>query len=211
MKFTTGLFVAGVLFLFSCAPATKITGSWKNPVPTTREYKTIFIATLSNNTIARSTTENDFADALNKYGIKTIKSIDEFPPAFLNDSVSKEVLLDKIKKKNSDGILTVSLLKKETESRYQRGGYPYAPVTVYPYYYNFSGYYSYWYPYTYSPGYYVNEYVYYFETNFYDGSTENLLWSAQSETYTYSGLSSVSKEFATVIVSKMAKEGVIHK
>lgn len=201
--------LATAFCLFSCAPTTKITGSWKNPSPPAKEYQTIFIATLSSNTIVKSTTENDMALALNKHGFKTIKSIDEFPPTFLNDSIPKEALMEKVRKKKNDAILTISLLKKETESRYVRGSYPYSPVTIYPYYASFWGYYSYWYPYTYNPGYYTNEYVYYFETNFYDSSDETLLWSAQSETYSYSGLSSFSKELANVIVDKMKKDGII--
>jgi hypothetical protein len=39
--------------------------------------------------------------------------------------------------------------------------------------------------------------------------TQELLWSAQSQTYSPDNLSSVAREFSAVLVSKMEKDGVI--
>lgn len=196
-------------FLSACAPTTYITGTWKNPKSDGRDYRNIFIATLTGNTVARSTTENDMEKALQKYGVNTTKSLSEFPPSFAADSIPREDLMKKVKARSADAILTISLLKKSTESRYVRGGYDYMPMARFGYYGTFWGYYNYWHPYAYSPGYYSDEDVYYLETNLYDVATEALLWSAQSKTYTYSGLSSVSKEFATRIAEKMKSDGIL--
>jgi len=204
------LIIAGLTtFLLGCAPATRITGSWKNPKPAAKEYRTVFVAALTGNTIAKSTVEKNMAEALTNAGVSVIKSIDEFPPSYSKDSIPKAELMTKVKSGGAQAILTISLLKKETEERFVSGlDYSYAPMARFGYYGNFWGYYNHWYPYVYAPGYYREDEVHYLETNLYDAETEALLWSAQSETYAYSGFNAVSKEFAKIIVDKMKTDGI---
>jgi hypothetical protein len=197
------------VILFSCTPTTRITGSWKNPESANKTYATIFVAAMSGNTVAKSTLENDMAEALSKRGVTVTKSIEEFPPTLFKDSITKQVLLDNVKKKKTGAILTITLLKKTIESRYVRGAYTYAPITRFGYYSNFGGYYAYSYPYAYDPGYYTQDEIYFLETNLYDSASERLVWSAQSETYSYDGLSSFSKEFAYMIVDKLKRDGIL--
>ena len=192
--------------LVACYPSTKVIASWKNP-GTTKTYHSVFIATLTSNTVSRSTIETEMSNAFSKKGLVTVKSIDEFPPTMKQDSTTKGQLLDRIKNKGSEAILTISLLRKETESRYVSGGY--APVSHYGYYSSFGGYYNYAYPTAYSPGYYEKEDVYYLETNLYDAQTESLIWSAQSRTDSYGSVPTLAKEYANVIVEQMLRENVI--
>lgn len=189
-----------------CAPSTYITGSWKNPKAATT-YGNIMVAALTGNTIAKSTLETGVADALGK-NVTVTKSIDEFPPTINSKDSSKATLMRKMKNKNADAVLTISILSRETESRYVRSGGPYAPAG-YGYYNDFGMYYDYWYPSFYNDGYYVHDKVYFIETNLYDTSTQKLIWSAQSKTYSYDNLGPFAKEFASVIVSKMKEDGVL--
>jgi hypothetical protein len=207
MKKIIPIFILPLLFLVSCYSSSKITGSWKSPKQGDKTYKTVFVAALTGNTVAKSTIEKDLEQMLNKYGVSTVKSIDEFPPTYSKDSVSKEALIERVRKKGSDAILTVSLLRKETESRYTSGTY--APMGRWGYYGSFGGYYNYWYPYAYSDTYYTKDEVYYLETNLYDSSTEELIWSAQSQTYSYDGLATHSKEFSNIIGEQMKKDGIL--
>jgi hypothetical protein len=181
MKRNTLLLFVAVL-IAGCYPATRITGSWKNP-GASRKYKSVFVATLMGNAVAKAGIEDELAAALNARGISTRKSMEEFPPSYRQDSVSKEVLLGRVKSGSADAILTVSVLKNETETRHVSGGY--APMNRWDYYNNFWGYYNHWYPYAYSPDYYRDDEIYYLETNLYDADTEVLLWSAQSRTNSY--------------------------
>jgi hypothetical protein len=189
-----------------CSPNTKITGSWKNP-GLNRNYHTIFVSALTANTVVRSTIEQELAKALNARGMASIQSIDVFPPGFAKDSVDRGFVMKTIKQKNADAILTISMQKKETESRYVSGSY--APMSRYDYYGSFGGYYNYWYPSAYSPGYYQQQDVYYLETNLYDSSTELLVWSAQSRTYDYDKLNGLAREYAYIVVDKLRKDGVL--
>jgi hypothetical protein len=146
---------------------------------------------------------------LSASGVKTLKGMEAIPPAFLdNKEFDKEVLLEKIRKTGAEGIITVTLFDKETETRYVPGSYGYTPLTRYRYYGRFSGYYTTWYPTVYTQGYYAQDKIYFMEINLYDATSEELLWSAQSETYNPSSLAQFSKEFAEMIVNKMREDGV---
>lgn len=188
-------FIAATFFL-SCS-GIKITGVWKNPKQPLKAYGSMCVASLTSNNIARATIENDMAGALEKQGITAYKSMDEFPPGVKKDSLTKEDILSRMR-------------NKKTESRYvQEAGTPYTPFPRYPYYADFSGYYSYWYPYAYNPSYYGQDKTYYIETNLYDSATEQLVWSAQSRTYNPSDLKGFSKEFRKIIVAKLKEDGML--
>lgn len=197
-----------VLFT-NCGPSTVITASWKSPGVSSKKYSRILVAALTSNTIAKVTLENEVALALGN-GVNVLKSISEFPPDIHNNDSDKEAIMKNVKNKNVDAILTISLINRETETRYIPGSYSYNPIIGYNYYDNFWGYYSYRYPYSYDPGYYVQDKIYFIESNLYDVNTEKLIWSAQSRTYNPIGLEAFSKEFSNIIVSKMKKDGVLN-
>jgi hypothetical protein len=206
------IFLLFVVAMAACGPATHITGSWKNPSPPKNPtgFKSVMITSLSQNLEARQTVENDLAAAISATGVKALRGMESFPPSFSDTKeVDKDELLGKIRKTGVEGIVTIALINKETENRYVPGDYGYAPVTRYRYYGRFSGYYTTWYPTMYSPGYYEQDKIYFIEVNFYDAKTEELIWSAQSETYNPTSLAQFSKEFASVIVTRMKKDGVL--
>jgi hypothetical protein len=201
-------FIVG-FYLLACSPATEITGSWKNEVQS-KAITSVLVTGMTSKTNVRQTLENDLATQLQNNGYKAMKSLDVIPPTFTEGTEpDKKALLDKINGTDVDAILTVAIIDKETDTRYVPGNYAYAPVTRYGYYGRFWGYYSNWYPTLYSPGYYAEDKTYFLETNLYNADTEELLWSAQSETYNPTGLSDLSKDFASVVVTKMKKDGVL--
>lgn len=197
------------VFIISCSPSTIITGSWKNPKALTKSYKNVLVVALTGNNIARATIENNVASVLMKNGAIVSKGMEIIPPDFTQDKPDKEILLNKVQSNGVEGILTISLNKKETESRYVPGYYGYEPMARFSYYGDFWGYYNFWYPYYYNPGYYAQDEIYYWETNFYDVQTEALLWSAQSETYNPESLTSFSKEFAEIIVKELKQNMIL--
>jgi hypothetical protein len=199
----------GILALMlACASSTRITGSWKNPSYPKRTYDRIFVAAMTGDKVTRSAIENHLQQSLLKVGLNSVKSMDELPPGFRRDSLMKNEILNRVKNSGIPAIITISVLRKETESRYVSGGY--LPGSRFGYYNTFGGYYRYWAP-LYDPGYYVNEDVYYFETNLYDSETETLVWSAQSETYLYGNIQAFSNEFAAITVEQLMKDGLINR
>lgn len=211
MNKTVILALAGVGLLISCMPGTLITGTWKSPDarnPVT--YENVLVAALTGNVKAKAKVENDIAEALREKGLKVYESIDLFPPNFSDNNNDKEKMLSRIRKNGTEAILTVSLIDKDTESRYVPGASAYAPFPTFGHYGMFWGYYSFWYPRMYGqPGYYAEDKIYYLETNLYDAETERLLWSAQSETYNPAALEHFSEDFAKVIVEEMEEDEVL--
>ncbi|MEJ8803261.1 hypothetical protein [Pontibacter sp. H249] len=197
-------------FLWSCASSTRITGTWKTPKPPTEKYDKLVIAALTDNVRARQQVETDMQAQFQARGINVTKSIDIFPPtASSKGGPDVDLLLDKLKADGYNGIITVALIDEKTETRYVPGNYGYAPMTRFGWYGRFRGYYSYWYPTLYDPGYYTEDKIYFLETNLYDESTENLVWSAQSQSYSPSSLRNASEKLAEITVSQLARDGLI--
>ena len=199
--------------LTACTPGTQITGSWKNndAQAAATHIGAILVTALTPRVNARQSIENDLARALEEKGYKTIKSMEVLPPTFTDGGKpDKEELLSRIGNAGADAILTVALIDEETESRYVPGNAGYAPMPRFGYYGTFWGYYNTWYPTLYSPGYYEDDKVYFIETNLYDADTEELLWSAQSETYNPTSLPDFASEFAEAVVSRMQKDDLLN-
>jgi hypothetical protein len=206
------IIIVTALCLAGCNPGTQITGSWKNTDPDIApSVNTILVTALTGRTTARQAIEDDLAAALNQKGYKTIKSIDVMPPTLsASPTLDREDLLSKISSTGADAILTVALIDEKTETRYVPGNYGYAPIPRFGYYGTFWGYYNTWYPTLHNPGYYEEDKVYFMEANLYDTDTEQLLWSAQSESYNPERLSEFAEEFADVVITRLEDDGVLH-
>ncbi len=200
-----------LLFLLAaCGTTTSITSSWRKPNATASGYRNIFIAAISNNIPVKQRVEEGLKQLLQEKGLTVSKSSDVFPPEFSTVTGQRhELIIDKIKGTGADGILTIALLKEDTERHFvgSRAGM-WNPMS-YGYYGTFWGYYNNWYPYIYSPGYYDEQKVYYLETNLFDARTEQLIWAAQSKTYEPTNLESFLKGYVKSIHEQMVKDGLI--
>lgn len=192
--------------LFGCVTTTKLSGTWTTPDIPAKRYQKIMVAALTQNLLAKQTVENDFAAKLSVRGVQVGVSHDVFAPNFTDDHIEdKNAMLGKLREDDYEGILTVSLIDKRSETRYVPGSYSYRPVSHYVWYGRFWRYYTTMYPMIYEPGYYTEDKVYFIETNLYDVETEKLIWSAQSETYNPSDLEQFSDEFTTLIIEELQK------
>jgi hypothetical protein len=167
----------------------------------TKSYSDIMVMALTHDTRAKAIVENDMEAALSKRSVIVSKSLDVFGPNFSKDILKEEMLM-KVKHTGADAILTVSLINRENRTRYVPGYAGFVP--------GFWGYYSYWYPTVYSPGYYTQDRIYYIESNLYDVVTDDLIWTAESETYNPSSLTGFSKDLASILVEKLMKDKILH-
>ena len=207
-RYLSSLIIA--ILMWSCVPTTRITGTWKSPNAASKDYDKIVVAALTDNIRARETVESHIQAQLRARGVEVARSIDLFPPtASSKGGPDVDLLLDKLKAQNYDAIMTIALIDEQTETRYVPGNYGYAPITRFGWYGRFRGYYTYWYPTIYDPGYYTEEKIYFLETNLYDEDTENLVWSAQSQSYSPSSLRKASEKLAELTVSRLAQDGLI--
>ncbi|POY34835.1 hypothetical protein C3K47_17940 [Solitalea longa] len=199
------LIISSAILFNSCSPATKVTATWKDKDAAPKAYKNLFIVALGQNLAYKKTIEDKMAAALTTTGAKATESTSVFPPDFTKDkNIDKEKLIQKFKEAGCDGIVSVALVNKDSETRY-------VPGTTYmpgPYYGNFYGYYG-GMGAMYDPGYYTTDKTYYLETNLYDLTTEKLVWSGQSSTLNPTDIDKAATEFANIIVAKMSSDGVV--
>jgi hypothetical protein len=206
------LLIAATMFILSCGPSQKVTSSWVNPQfqKGQKKYNKIFIAALMNNQTVRSSLEKNMAIAAQAKGYQVVRSQDVFGPSFTKDNLpSKEVMLDKIRASGCDLIYTVTLVDKKSEQRYVPGTTAYQPWPTYGY--GFRGYYNYWSPTMYDPGYYTTDKTYFMEGELFDAGNENMIWSVQTEAYNPSSIESFSKSLTDVMMKQVEKDLAVPK
>lgn len=203
----------GTAFLFtlvnSCSSPTVVTSSWEKD-NLQQEYDNLMVAALTSDATSQVTIEDELVDELeDEDGVSARKSVDVLSADIVESDNQKEEVFSNLKADGVDGILTISVLDAETEARYVPGGTVYNPVTAYGYYGTFWDYYDYWYPQFRAPGYYSLDKVYYMESNLYDAETEELVWSAQSETYNPIDLESFAENYSDEIVDELDDQDII--
>ena len=197
--------------MFSCGPSTQITGAWtKDNISSQGPYKKVYIAALTPNVNAQDAIENNLASAARERGIEAVTSKQSFTRTFTQDNQpSRTEILDNIRAQNADAIFTVTLVDKESETRYVPDNTTYAPMAYGPYYGSFYSYYNTMYPITYDPGYYATDKIYYMESNLYDAETEELIWSAQSKTVNPANVDSFARDYTEAMIMELVKDGVL--
>lgn len=205
-----GLFFMSAFVLASCAASTDITATWNNPDVEDAAYGNILVTAMVDDISARQNLEDELAEELKERGVMVTKSLNLFPPKMRDEKMgSKEELLNAIDENNFNGVITITLIDKETETRYVPGNYAYSPVSTYGYYGNFWGYYNNWYPQVYNTGYYDVDREYFLETNLYDAESEKLVWSAQSQTVNPETLENLTEDYSQKIVRYMENESLV--
>ena len=202
------LLCAAFFALLACGSSnTTITDSWKNKQALKeKEVSSIFIAALSQNIEYKTMLEDELAYMVKQKGVKPVKSYEVFQGITKDNLPSREVILDKIRKTKAEVILTISLKSLKTNSNQEGAVELTVPQTV-----SFYGYYSANFPMIYDPV--VNEpdRIYYLESNLFDATTEELLWSAKSETYNPSGEESFVRGYTETLIKKLEKDGILKK
>lgn len=190
-------------FLTGCETTQKVTYSWTNPsFKADKKYEKIFLAAIVNNPHVRTHLEDEMGKAAEAQGFKLERSLDYFPVSFRDRApASREKMMEKIQELNCDLIFTVNLVDKKSETRYVQSGFGfYGPYPGYGL--QFRGFYSYWYPYYFDPGYYVTDKTYFMEGNLFDAKTETLIWSIQTRTINPSSIERFSTDLVAMMLDK---------
>jgi len=214
-KFSLSVAAYFFFFLISCGPSQKITSSWINPELKERPgYKKIFILALAQNPGYKATIEQDLAYAATARKLQVVKSSEFFQPNFTaagsSTPVDKEVILTKVREAGCDVIMTIALVDKKSETHYVPGTTAYSPYMGYGGGYGavgFGGYYGAAYSSMYStPGYYTEDKTYFMQANMFDAASEKMIWSAQSEAYDPSKISTFSRDYSDLLVERLNRD-----
>lgn len=213
--FVLGLFPLMMLALAACSTS-KLTTSWKSDNAAQLRFKKVLVlGLLSNkNRAVKDKMESELVLDLKKFGQEAVAASQSFGPKAFN-KLNETEALEKLANEGFDGVITVSLVNKD--STRVTGGGGWGPG-FYPYYGRFWGYYSFYSPWVYGPGLgygygypgYYNTTSYSFETNIYDITSNNtLVYSAQSESFDPSSASNLAIDYARSIVKDLKKNNLL--
>ena len=195
----------GVVFsLASCSLSeTSIQGLWKDMNYQGGLYTKVAIVGVVESEIVRKLFEDELAGQLRKRGLEAIPSYTIVSTVKKGD---KEALARKFEEMGIDAVLVTKLYKKEEVITY-------IPPTMYNYnHYYGSGYHGSglmrspglaW-----SPGYYVEDNIVTMETNVFDVSSRNLIWSALTQTYIMGdveGMNEIVEEFVEFLIKELKR------
>lgn len=196
-----------LLLLMACS-STKITSWWKaeNMSPVTKGKIMVIGLIKEPDRRVQQNIENQLVTGLQNLGYSAMSSLQEYGPKAFSQ-MNEEAALRKLKSSGVDAVLTIVLLNKEKERNYVAGNIYYSP---YGYYNNR------WWNYNmtlynriYEPGYYVTNTRYFWESNLFDLSTQKLLYSVQTQSFDPSTPESLGKEYGTLIIENMVKNGAL--
>jgi hypothetical protein len=210
MKLINKIAIVLVALLLGCGPTSHITSSWKAENVYPKQYKKIVVLGLIREAdrSIREKMEQHIVGDLTDLGYKAVCSCDEYnPKAF--EGMNEQEAISKLRKDGIDAVLTVTLLDKTRERYYVPGRVYYSPYYIYQH--RFYGYYQTMFDRIYSEGYYVMNTKYFWESNFYDLESNQLIYSAQSQSFDPDNAESLSHEYGKMIVMNMVKNNILSK
>lgn len=154
----------------------------------------------------REKMEDHFVGDLTARGYKAVSSLKAYGPKFFENINEKEVL-GKLDSSAVDAVITIVLLDKKKERYYMPSRVFYSPYNMYQR--RFWGYYTTIYDRVYTPGYYQENTRYFWESNFYDMKSKELLYSVQTESFDPNSAEGLAHEYGKMIVKDMAKHGIV--
>ncbi len=154
----------------------------------------------------RQNMENHLVGDLKDHGYQAVSSLSELGPKSFENMTEQEAL-DEINHYGVDAVLTVVLLDKKRERYYVPSRIYYSPYIVYQR--HFWGYYTTIHSRIYTPGYYIQNTDFFWESNFYDMESRDLLYSVQTESFDPASAATLSHEYGKLIVDDLAKQGIL--
>ena len=196
------------LFLLPGCSSSRITSSWKSDRTQPQTFKKIIVLGLirENDRHLRESMEQQLVTGLRNLGYDATCSCDEYnPKAFEN--LTEEQALAKLKNSGVDAVMTIVLLDKTRERYYVPGRVQYTPYRMY--YNRFWGYSRTMYGRIYSEGYYTEDTKYFWESNLYALNENELIYSAQSQSFDPASSEKMGEEHAVMLTKDMLKKKVL--
>jgi len=197
-----------IVLVSGCSTA-HLTGSWKSP-----EYvKTIdhvYIVGIAKNAVSRRLFEDEFEKKLRTAGVTGHVSYQDFAS---DPETDKDIVIEKARQKGADSILLTRMIRKRTETVVSPGrvtGYETGPAYYYPspYYRSYNTYYTRRYETIYEPPKVAQYQIATVESNLYDTTTKELIWSAQLETTVEGSLQKMIDDYIDVVIRDMKEKAL---
>lgn len=197
------IFTNFVLFiLISGCASSKITSSWKQPEAVAQKPMKIMVIGLvkESDRSIQENMENHLVGELEQLGYNAVSSLKEYGPNSFKKGDTAAAIL-KLKSSGVDAVLTIVLLDKEKEQQYVAKNYRN----------QFYGYRYEMYMRVFEPGYYVTNTSYFWESNFYNLKSLQLIYSVQTKSFNPDDVSALGHEYGKMIVKDMVKQKILIK
>jgi hypothetical protein len=198
-----------LFFLISCN-SSKITNSWKSESVPYKKFNKILVIGINGGTDIgnKEKMESELVSDLKGLGYNAVSSVKEFGPKTFQN-IDEDAVITKFQGTGFDAVITIVLLSKEKERYYIPAQVYFSPYAMY--HRHFWGYYNTMYARIYTPGYYVVDKRYFWESNLYDLATKDLVYSVQTESYNPSSTAVLAHEYGELIINDMVKNNVLRK
>jgi hypothetical protein len=194
MKTTTRLFGAlSILMLFfmtSCA-STKVTGEWKDPNMTAKQFKRIMVMGVAKQPKDRRTYEDEFVRQLKAKGVMAFSSHSLIPHDKMRDSAT---IVQTVESMEFDGVIITRVgdIKARQQSYYT--------INMYDYYNSI---------FAYRTVTTTHQQKFGFESNLYDAKTEKLVFSLSSDTYAQDNINKRLGSYIKTVVNKLIQNNLL--
>ena len=199
MKISTILFGALYFYMFffmtSCA-STKVTGEWKDPNLTTKQYKKIMVMGVAKQPQDRKSYEDEFVRQLQAKGVEAVSS----HTLIQHENMwEKETIVQTIESMDFDGVIITQVQRSKERAKYKSHNY-----NMYDYYnrsYAIAPYYR--------RGTTTYQQQFGFESNLYDAKTQKLVFSLASDTYAQDNIHKRLGSYIETVVNKLVQNNLI--
>ncbi len=215
--FLSAILISAICYFSSCSSVTDISGTWVKPATPARKYSKIVVIGMMDDIVKKSTIENSIVKDLRSKGINAVAGSNIMPEnlydadknGLIDDKdKDKALIASDLKDQGVDGAFIFSLTDTKEQEHYVPGTTYYQPYTGY---YPFYNYFYTSYERVHTPGYITKSTNVFYASNFYNVSTGDLIWSAQSETINPLSLNDFAKSYSSAVVDDFLNSGLIIK
>jgi len=205
-KIITAVFLS--IIAYSCSTTTKISSRWKPGLAPQTNFVTIMSLVVAGDSERplREKMEKHVAGDFTTHGYTGISALATFGPKALT-GLNEHALMEKIKEKNVDAVLLISLLNKKREKYYVPAKAQETPFAIN--YNKFSSHYNTINERILMEGYYTEDTRYFWECSLYDVQTGKLLYSAISESFDPGSTETLAHQFGLEMIKDIIKQEII--
>jgi hypothetical protein len=195
------LVIAVALVVAGCA-STKIVTEWSNPEYVSPRFKRILVFGVSKQSSIRRTFEEEFVNKLKAAGVNAVPSYLYIPE---DGQVDEARLNEAVKKANADAVIITRLVRVEKKTEVSPGFYQPTPAAGVGFY---RGYSTAWLGYYEPPRVYQYE-VYVSETNLYDVTKNQLIWTGTAETTDPGDIGNEIKRYVDIVIDALKSKNIL--
>ncbi|HEU4616763.1 MAG TPA: hypothetical protein VFV10_01925 [Gammaproteobacteria bacterium] len=204
-------FAAAAVLAGCAANPTRFSSTWQDPTYSGPPLEPVVVLALFDTEAESRNFETRATDLLKQRGVRAVAGHSVLEPG---QEYTQEQMEDRLKQADAGGVLIFRLIAVDERQRYRNPSpylRPFPPGVVwgdpfYWYYYPHWNYYWYWrssLEVTGAPGYWEQATYYVIESSLYDNKTNELIWTAKSETLDGTRFESVAESVADAVADRL--------